>query len=110
MVEHCLHIPSWTWCRRGFNRSYAREAFRARLPRLIIERRTKGGPDSFCIALVERNLEIIRERIFDGTLMGEGILDRQSLAECFSQNIRSGPDCHRLLALADAESWIEGWR
>ena len=54
VVESCLKIPSWMWCRGGVNRAVARDAFRNRLPSEIIERTTKGSFDRLAIELIEQ--------------------------------------------------------
>lgn len=47
LVEHCLKVPTWLWCKGGKNRAVARAAFASHLPREIVERTSKAGPDSF---------------------------------------------------------------
>src|SRR3546814_5705921 len=46
IVETCLRIPTWDWCRGGINRAIAREAFSTALPARVIARRSKSGPES----------------------------------------------------------------
>jgi asparagine synthase (glutamine-hydrolysing) len=109
VVEHCLRIPTWAWCRGGRNRSIARDAFQGRLPVAVLDRPTKGGPDGFCIRLVERNLPKVKEMLLDGQLAKNGMLDMLALEACFSAASRSSEDTHRLMELVDAESWASGW-
>lgn len=109
LVEFCLSVPTWAWCAYGQNRSVARAAFADRLPASIIGRRTKGGPDSFCVRIVETQRARLGPLLLDGLLAAEGLLDTDALAASLSDPNLGGADHHRLLALADAETWARSW-
>ena len=109
LVEFCLSVPTWAWCAHGQNRSLARAAFADRLPSSIIGRRTKGGPDSFCVRIVETQRARLRALLLDGLLAAERLLDTDALAESLSEANLGGADHHRLLAVADAETWARSW-
>lgn len=106
VVETCLGIPSWRWFAAGQNRVVAREAFRSRLPELIIDRRSKATPDSFVTRLYERNRLVIRELLLDGVLAANGLLDRAAIEQVLSV---TGPqrdhDHRRIMRITDAEAW-----
>lgn len=109
IVEFCLSVPTWAWCADGENRSVARAAFSDRLPESIVRRRTKGGPDSFCVRIVETQKPKLPTLLLDGLLAAQGLLDIDALAASLSDPNLGGADHHRLLALADTESWAQSW-
>lgn len=111
VIEACLAVPSWMWCHAGWNRSVAREAFRADLPRAIVERISKGGPDAFGTRIVEHFRGAIRDRLLGGNLASGGIIDRAALERRLSDERPDwGTDRVRLLELLEAEAWIDHWR
>lgn len=109
LLELCLSHPSWRWCEGGRNRMPVRRAFEKRLPTAILERRTKGGPDSYCIGLVEQHRDLLCQRIMDGHLAREGIVDRKRVEISMAEAKIADRDCHRLLAFADVEAWADAW-
>ena len=110
VVELCLGIPSWIWCAGGRDRAVARAAFSPDLPAAIIDRRHKGGPEGFCIALLERHRKVIREALMEGNLAKQGLLDRQAIETALADGARfKSTEYLRLLELADAEAWTNYW-
>jgi asparagine synthase (glutamine-hydrolysing) len=110
IVELCLSIPSWFWCRGGHNRAVARDGFAGHLPAPVVKRRSKAGPEPFCFQLLARDRSLIRERLLDGHLAREAILDRVAVEDLFRTNAPFRADVYlRLLELADAEAWIDHW-
>lgn len=110
IVELCLRIPTWMWCREGQNRQVARRAFHDALPSSLFSRRSKGTPDSFIIALFETNRDLIREVLQDGLLVQHGLLDRHTLSLALSvPNVTRGHDYWRIMRLVDAEVWARAW-
>ena len=111
VVETCLSIPSWYVCRGGVDRSVARAGFAGRLPRSILDRRVKGGPDSFAIEILQANLPTVRERLLDGQLATHRIVDRPALERALDPSrLGRGIEYVRLLLLLDTEAWIAGWQ
>lgn len=111
VVELCLQIPSWMACKDGRDRSVAREAFSKHLPQAIVERRTKGGPDGFAAQILSEHREAIKERLLDGVLASNHLLDRAAI----ERDLRPSRGDHglsfvRLLLLVDAEAWANCWR
>jgi asparagine synthase (glutamine-hydrolysing) len=110
IIELCLSIPSWEWIAGGINRAAVRSAFADILPQSVLERTTKGGPDAFCIELLDAYRDVIREQLMDGLLAANGVIDRRAVERSLSY---LGPprdnDYLRLLALADAEAWVRHW-
>lgn len=109
IVETCLSIPSWRWCEGGENRAVARAAYSSILPPEIAHRRTKGGPDSFCVALIERHRREIREMLLGGLLADHALLDRAAITRSLDGGDAERGDVHRILALVDTEAWVRSW-
>lgn len=108
LVEHALRIPSWLWIDGGRDRALARRAFAGRLPKAILERRTKGGLDSLADAILSRHGAVLAGMLLDGWLASNGILDRAAVEQALSAPT---PAMRlRLLALADVEAWVRCWR
>ena len=111
IVEHCLSIPSWQWCRGGVDRAVARAAFADVLPPAVVQRTWKGGPDSFISMLIERNRSVLRTRLIEGNLASRGWLDIAAITNVLDDPRPPGAgEALRLLALSDAEAWIERYR
>jgi len=79
VVELCLSIPTYVLLANGVSRGLARRAFRDLLPGEVIRRTTKGGTMGFLQDAVRYNLKYIRERLLDGILTREKLLDRVKL-------------------------------
>jgi asparagine synthase (glutamine-hydrolysing) len=110
VVELCLRIPSWMWCRGGRNRAIAREAFANDLPPLIVLRQSKGSPDRFIQDIFNTNRTIIREMMLEGLLSRQGLLDRPAVERALSAS--AAVEDHgwfRLMALVDVEAWARSW-
>lgn len=111
LVEYCLGVPSWIWCSGGINRAPARAAFAADLPRDILARTSKAGPDSFIWQLFEKYRPIYRELLLDGLLLRHGLLDRAAVVRAFEIGSGSGDErIYRLLDLVEAENWARSWQ
>jgi asparagine synthase (glutamine-hydrolysing) len=110
IVEACLRIPTWQWCEGGQNRAVARLAFREDLPPRIVNRRSKGGPDSFAFDVIEANRALLREQLLEGVLAQRGLLDLKALENCLdARRWIQRDDYVRLSALAEAEAWVRHW-
>jgi len=110
VVEAALAIPSWQWRSGGIDRAAARRACAALLPSEIIERRGKGGPDGFSRALILANQALVRERLADGRLVAEQIVDRDFVLSVLAEEGRLPDSAHvRLQELLVAEAWIDHW-
>jgi asparagine synthase (glutamine-hydrolysing) len=106
VVEACLSVPTWLWVAGGRDRAVAREAFRGALPRMIVERRTKGGMDAFCARTFERNRARLRPFLLDGQLAAAGLLDRTAIEAYLAQPFANRDQLfYALLPIADTEAW-----
>lgn len=110
VVELCLRIPTWMWVSGGRDRAVAREAFRDILPKVVLERRSKGTPASFVMTLFETRRSQIREMLCDGLLAHNGLIDRTAVAH-YARDPRPVSDVRymQVMSLVDAESWARCW-
>lgn len=110
LLEFCLAVPTWLWCKGGINRALARAAFANDLPRSIMLRTSKAGPDSFIRQAFEANRPVVRELLMGGLLAEQGLLDLDATERALDVDALSGGSIiYRLLDLAEAESWARSW-
>lgn len=110
LVETCLSVPSWHWFENGRNRAVARRAFATDLPLEIALRRSKGTPDSFVAEIYERYRLQLQERLLDGWLAQQRIIDPTAVQGAFGNSGTLVPvDYRRLLRLVDIENWARVW-
>lgn len=110
LVEFCLGVPSWVWCHGGRNRAPARAAFARELPASIVGRTSKAGPDSFIRAAFARNRAAIRERLLDGLLAANGLIDHDAVEKAVAvDEVTDIAIVDRLLDLLEAENWSRSW-
>ena len=110
IIETCLAIPSWHWREGGRDRAVARCAFAASLPAMVARRRVKGGPDGFAVRILDAYRPAIRQRLLDGHLARQNILDKRAVEQVLAEG-RSvpGEEQVRLFALLAAEAWLDPW-
>jgi asparagine synthase (glutamine-hydrolysing) len=75
VVETCLQIPTYLMSSDGWDRSLAREAFKADLPREIALRRNKGAVHGNMKAMFRRNRDLTDSLVRGGLLAQHGLLD-----------------------------------
>lgn len=110
IIETCLSIPSWEWRSGGTDRSLARRAFADDLPPVILRRRVKGGPDGFAARIVDCFRAPIRERLLEGHLCRERIIDSDTLVEALDERQpMTGEERVRILEFLAAEAWLDSW-
>ncbi len=111
IVELGLAIPIADLTQGGRGRALARTAFRARLPRLVVERRSKGDVTAYYGRMLGRSLAALRPYLLDGRLAGEGLLDLPVLDAMLSEEhlIWRG-DYGDLLQLIGLEAWVRHWQ
>lgn len=111
IIETCLQIPSWLWCDGGRDRAIARMAFAGHLPAQILDRRSKGSPDSFVVEIFETHRPVIRDLLCGGLLAAQKLVLPDLIAADLAQ-LR--PADHmlmsRIMALVDVEAWLRCWR
>ncbi|WP_037565880.1 asparagine synthase-related protein [Sphingomonas sp. UNC305MFCol5.2] len=110
VVETCLAVPSWLWCRDGQNRAVARAAFRDLLPAAILARGTKGGFDGFSHGLFVHNRDLVRDLLLGGCLAEQRLLDLPAIEALLGNEARiSNLLANRLLRLVSVEAWLRSW-
>jgi asparagine synthase (glutamine-hydrolysing) len=109
VMEVCLSIPSWQFCTGGTDRAIARAAFSKELPPLILNRKSKGGPEGFVAQIVNGHLSAIRSRLLEGRLVAQGFLDRTALATALASGQHKTLDYSRIVSLLDTEAWLARW-
>lgn len=108
LVETCLAVPSWLWFDAGRNRRLARSAFAGRLPDPILQRRSKGTPESFVGEIFETHHGRLRDMLLGGRLIQEGLVDCNIVEAAFRGGPRMAPpDILSLLRLVDVEAWLQ---
>lgn len=107
LVETCLQVPSWYWFAERPNPAIARRGFAGLLPREIVERRSKGSPDSFIIEIHDAHRPLIRSMLLDGVLASRGLLDTAVLARVLDhRGPVTGHGFFRIMRLVDVEAWV----
>lgn len=110
IVETCLRIATWDWCRGGINRAIAREAFRTALPAPVIARRSKSGPESLTAEVFELGRPVLRDLLLGGALRDNRIIDAAAVEAALGDPaVTRGQLLYRLLELAEAEAWVRSW-
>jgi asparagine synthase (glutamine-hydrolysing) len=110
IVEACLRVPMWDWVAGGQNRAVARAAFQNVIPKPLLERSSKGGPNSFAYAVVDHFKDAIRDRLTAGRLADMGIIRPDAIATAMAADrVIHPPDHMRLSMLLEAENWGRHW-
>ena len=110
IVETCLRIPTWDWCRGGINRAIAREAFSAALPAPVIARRAKSGPESLTAEVFELGRPVLRDLLLGGALRDARIIDAAAVEAALDDPaVTRSQLLYRLLELTEAEAWVRSW-
>jgi asparagine synthase (glutamine-hydrolysing) len=111
VLEACLRTPSYMFVAGGVARGLQRAAFADVLPPEILERRTKGATTSHSIRTLSRNLAYLRQRLLDGELVREGLLDRTALeAHLTPAALLDGRMRPALADCVSAQLWLEDAR
>jgi asparagine synthase (glutamine-hydrolysing) len=109
LLELCFRIPTYVLASGGVDRALARRAFAAEVPRPILQRRIKGEVHLFPKMLYAKNRAFVRDLLLSGTMVNEGILDRQRIERALNDS----PDTSdlasptMLLSLASVEAWLQ---
>lgn len=110
ILECCLAIPTWMWCAGGQDRSIARRAFAPLLPKAIVSRRTKGGPDAFALSALESRRGELNAFLESGRLAAAGIIDLPSIRNALlGRSPLRPPASQALYWIAGAEAWARSW-
>lgn len=107
LVEACLRIPTYVLVKHGWDRSVARQAFAADVPRPILRRRSKGGMEEYLKDVLGRNLSFVRQLLLDGQLVSQGLLDRRRAEDVLSGGpSRTTTAMGEILEHVSTEAWL----
>jgi asparagine synthase (glutamine-hydrolysing) len=111
VVELCLRIPLHVHFLGGRERGLARSAFATRLPPQVVQRQWKDRAPGYFERVMRANLGYLRERLLDGMLVREHLLDRAALERALTL----APSHHatlpgELLRHLDTELWARHFR
>lgn len=110
IVELCLSIPSWYWINGGRDRAVARRAFARQIPKALLDRRSKGGPDTFATEVLERDRLKIHALLREGILAEKGIVDVNAVDQALAGRTPvQATEFLRLSLLTEAEVWCRHW-
>jgi len=110
IVELCLAIPAPVLSAGERERSFAREAFAERLPRRIVERRSKGDISVFLGRSLAASADFLRGFLLEGRLAARGLIDPAELAGALEPEALVWKDASKeILAAATLEAWVRHW-
>lgn len=110
VVEAALRIPTWLQFENRGERAVLRNAFADLLSPETVRRRSKGGAEILARRILNRNMAFIRERLLDGLLVREQIVDRKRLGAALSDRPAPGSIATgQIFDLLGAELWLARW-
>lgn len=110
VVEACLRLPIEQLTLGRRDRALARLAFADRLPRDIVQRRSKGEMSAFYGRMIAGGLDVLRPWLLEGRLASRGLIDRgtaESLLTPESLIWRGG--YADIMTVAAIEGWVRAW-
>lgn len=110
VIEACLALPAHLLTLGGRDRGLARQAFRDRLPAMIIERRSKGDMTRIYGRMIFDNLNVLRPWLLEGRLADEGILDRLATDVALTrEGLMWRGHYAEIMAAVAFEGWVRVW-
>ena len=110
VIEVCLALPAPQLALGGRDRGLARYAYRDRLPRLILDRRSKGDMTRIYGRMVHRNLDVLRPWLIEGRLAALGLIDPAAAAETLTHERLMWRGRYASVIVAAAfEGWVRVW-
>lgn len=110
VIEACLSLPVSVLTTGVRDRGLARKAFKDRLPRLIVERRSKGDMSRVYGHMILNNLPVLRPFLLDGRLVQEGILDWKATETALTREQLAWQGRYAAIMMAVAfEAWVRTW-
>lgn len=110
IIELCLAIDTWHWCRGGIDRAPARRAFAGMIPESILQRRTKGTPSTHYAAVLLEHKAFLRSLLLTGLLADNGIVECNVIEKAIGDpQIFNNNGFLRLLGILDVEIWARSW-
>ena len=110
VIEACLSVPAPLMTFGGRDRGLARQAFRDRLPELIVKRRSKGNLTRIYGRMILNSLDVLRPWLLDGRLAAQGILDRAGAEVLLTrENLMWRGHYGEIMVAAAFEAWVRTW-
>lgn len=110
IVEFALGQPLMTLTQGRRDRAMAREAFAARLPPALIERRGKGSLSAFFGQTLARSTDLLKAQLLEGALRQTGLIDPAALEQALAPEYLIQVDCYgEILRLLVIERWMRAW-
>ncbi|QLC24895.1 hypothetical protein HFP57_07540 [Parasphingopyxis algicola] len=110
IIEVCLRIPAWVMTYAGIERGLARKTFRHDLPRDVVKRVSKTGPDAYYKDIFEHNIDLVRDCLGDGIMARQRIFSQERLLQTLSgEDVFLTAVPHRILGYLAIEAWIRSW-
>ncbi len=111
IVDAALKIPTYKTIKNGYNRYFLRKAISRISPSTVIWRRNKGHITASMLKALNRELNSVSNLINHGSLIKQGILDKEWLNTKLTQ-IRhgNGRNLMPLLRIISAELWLKQWK
>lgn len=111
VMEFCLGLSATELTRGGRDRVVARDAYRGRLPDLVIDRRSKGDLTAHYGRVIAASLGFLRPLLLEGCLVEAGLLDRRRLeATLTPEQLMLERVNSEILVAAVIESWVRWWQ
>lgn len=110
VVEACLTIPTPMMTVGGRDRGLARQTFADRLPKAILDRRSKGDLTRIYGRMILDSLPFLRPWLLDGRLAARGILDRAAADDLLTRESLMWRGAYgEIMIAAVSEAWVRVW-
>jgi asparagine synthase (glutamine-hydrolysing) len=110
LLEHVLSIPAITLTRGRRDRALIREAYRNRLPGLLVERHGKGCLTAFYGRMLARSVPFLRTYLLDGVLATDGILQTGRLDALLDPDALMRTNAYtEIIVIMIMERWAREW-
>lgn len=110
VIEACLALPTALLTTGGRERGLARLAFRDRLPKAIIERRSKGDMTRIYGRMILDGLDVLRPWLIEGRLAALKVIDPEAADRALTREALVWHGRYSTIMVAAAfESWVRAW-
>jgi asparagine synthase (glutamine-hydrolysing) len=110
VLEFALRTPVDLLVKGWRDRGLTREAFRDRLPKAIVERRSKGDLGVLHAQNFVAGLPDLRPFLLEGRLVQAGLIDRTRLDVALDESVLAQHGGHiDILHAAATEAWVRHW-
>lgn len=111
LVELCLQTPTYLFNQGAIDRAMQRRAFETVLPPKIARRFQKGFVNHQILNDLAKNIDTIREFLFEGELLAQGVTTRTRIADMLGdEEILRGQSLPQILDLLAAEIWLASFK